>query len=115
MLPRFYKSLSFNCIALLQRRISGCANDSSAYSKVSSRSPCLTHRFRQPEIQGLNLAVRCDLDVSRFQIAVNDPFRVCGFSRRTHGGIWSHAWKSLFRVRKSKMPTVLYVYLAGVY
>ena len=31
MLPRFYKSLSFNCIALLLRRISGCAYDSSAH------------------------------------------------------------------------------------
>src|SRR2546428_6865322 len=65
----------------------------------------------QPAIQDLNPAVRCDLDVSRFQIAVNDPFLVCGFSRRTHGGVWSRAWEYLFRVRKSKMPMVLYGHL----
>jgi hypothetical protein len=31
--------------------------------------------------------------------------------RRTHGGIWSHAWKSLFPIRKSKIPTRKWLFL----
>ena len=45
---------------------------------MSSR---LAHSFRESEIEHLHDAAWCDLDVRRFQIAVNDPFVVCRLER----------------------------------
>ena len=38
-------------------------------------------RLGQAEVEDLDLAVRCDLDVGGLQVAVDDAFVVCGFQR----------------------------------
>jgi hypothetical protein len=39
------------------------------------------HGFREPEVEHLDGAVGSELDVGRFQIAMNDPRVVNGFER----------------------------------
>jgi hypothetical protein len=37
------------------------------------------HGFREPEVQHLDVAVGSELDVGRFQIAMNDPVDTASF------------------------------------